>query len=194
MSGPDQNRAGILALSVALAVALALAGCGEDESSEGNPGTLRVAVAVAKSFLSNFVEATETEPESTPLPPESPPMPLASFEPEVPETCEIPYSGPITIIPVRNAAALARSVADRPIRELVYETEDTAIFEGGRVLTLNMENLGTHLNAVGWSTNPIKIMGAGVRPGGSSLNTGWNSAENTQNTGKKRKKKRRRRG
>ena len=119
-------------------------------------------------------------------------MPLASFEPEAPETCEIPYSGPVTVIPVRSAAALARSVADRPSRELVYETEDTAIFEGGRVLTLDMENLGTHLNAVGWSTNPIKIMGAGVRPGGSSRNLGWNSAENTQ--GKKRKKKRRRRG
>jgi hypothetical protein len=118
-------------------------------------------------------------------------MPLASFEPEVPETCEIPYSGPVTIIPVRNASALSRSVADRPRRELVYETEDTAIFEDGRVLTLNMENLGTHLNAVGWSANPIKIMGAGVRPGGSRRNTGWNSAENT---GKRSKKRRRRRG
>ncbi len=117
-------------------------------------------------------------------------MPLASFEPEAPETCEIPYRGPVTIVRVRSPTALARSVADRPSRELVYETEDTAIFEDGRILTLNLENLGTHLNAVGWSTNPINIMGAGVRPGGSGRNTGWNSAENT---GKKSKKKRRRR-
>jgi hypothetical protein len=186
VSRHDRNRAAILALCLALA----LAGCGNDEPSEGNPGTLRVAKAVLKSFLSNSVEATETEATPpalvAPPPPAAPPMPLASFEPEVSETCEIPYSGPVTIIPVRNASALARSVADRPSRELVYATEDTAIFEDGRVLTLNMENLGTHLNAVGWSANPIKIMGAGVRPGGSRRNS-------AENTGKRSKKKRRRR-
>lgn len=181
--------------ALALCLALVLAGCGQDESEDGNPGTLRVARAVLKSLLSNSVEATETRPEP-PAPPESAPTsplppPLASFETEAPETCQIPYTGTVTIIPVRSATALARSVADRPARELVYETEDTAIFEDGRVLTRDLENLGTHLNAVGWSTNPMKILGAGVRPGGSSKNAGWSSGEGS---GKKRKKKRRRRG
>lgn len=176
---------------------LALAGCGESESRDDDPGAFRVVKAVVASLLSNSVEAAPTE--AAPAPPEPepvapPPQPLASFEAEVPQTCTIPYNGPVTIIPVRTAAALARSVSSRPERELVYETDDTAIFEDGRVLTLDMENLGAHLNAVGWSTNPMKILGAGVRPGGLARNLGWNSAENTRNTGKKGKRQRRRRG
>ena len=74
----------------------------------------------------------------------------------------------------------------------MYETEDTAIFAGGRVLTTDLEGVGSHLNAVGWSTNPMKILGSNVRPGGSSRNIGWSSAENTQKRGSRSKKRRRR--
>ena len=196
-----------LALSFTLTVTGALTGCGQSESEDGQPSTFRVVKAVMKSLLSNSVEVKESptegastsqqpgrsEPASS-SEPEAGTPPAVLAEAEAPQTCSVPYGGAVTIIPVRNANALQRSVAERPSRGLVYETEDTAIFDNGQVLTTNLEGLGTHLGAVGWSANPMKILGASVRPGGSSRNVGWNSAENTKSKSKRGKRKRRRRG
>jgi hypothetical protein len=179
--GSRAPRRWVLRVLLAAGLALSLPGCGSGgkrDSGEPEAGPLRVVEAMIKGFLSNKVDAKETK-ESAPEREPAPPQPdAASFaETAPPETCVVPYSGPVTIIPVRSAMALARSVAERPRQQLVYETENTAIFGDGRVITTDVEDVGRHLNAVGWSANPIQILGASVVPGGSSQNLGWSSGE-----------------
>jgi hypothetical protein len=180
-------------LRIFLVVTIALAGtaCAKSEGDEPDPGAFRIAKAVITNLLSNSVEASE-ETEAAPAPPAAP-APAPVFADEPPQTCEVPYNGPVTVIPVRTVAALRNSVAREPDHTLVYETDDTAIYDDGKVLTVALEDVGTHLNAVGWSANPIQILGTSVRPGGSNKNLGWNSSETTPGM-KKRKKKKRRRG
>jgi hypothetical protein len=150
--------------------------------------------AVLTGLLSNAVEARE-EPGAAPrLPPEPGAEAALALQTEEPQTCVVPYNGPVTIIQARTPSALARTVADRPRVPIVYETEDTAIWEDGRVVTTDVENLGTHLNAVGWASNPMQILGAGARPGGSTRNLGWASATSSFGNSKTTKKRRRRRG
>jgi hypothetical protein len=184
------------------ALALAL-GCSNGDPGEAKPGTFRVLKAIVTSFLSNSVDAQEAGQErgedkgdrglDAQRPAPGPPPTFASMEPEPPKTCVVPYNGPVTIVPVRTSAVLARSVAERRDARLVYETDDTAIWEDGRVLTMNVEDLGTHLNAVGWASNPMQILGASTRPGSSSSNLGWGSGQ-TSFKNPVVKKRRRRRG
>ena len=171
--------------------------CSRDDAPGDRPGTFRVLKAVARGFLANSVEASK-ELEEGPLEglatqlPQAPPLgPLVA---EPPETCFVPYNGPVTIIPVRTPAALQRSIDDRRGVSIVYETDDTAIWEDGRVLTMDVENLGTHLNAVGWASNPMRILGASARPGGSVANLGWNSGQTSFKKKAGARKRKRRRG
>lgn len=186
--------------ALALLLAFALAGCAKSEASgarkDDEPSGFQIAKAIVTNLLSNSVEAKKqaaSEPDrQAPAPREaSADWAVAAAQTELSQTCEIPYNGPVTVIPVRTATALARSVADRPARDLVYETDDTAIFEDGRVLTTALENVGSHINAVGWSANPVEILGASVRPGSSRMNVG---ASSESSFGKKKRRKRRRRG
>jgi hypothetical protein len=177
------------------------AGCGAaDEASKGKPSAFRIAKAVITSLLSNSVEIRETPPtDPRPEQPGQPKQPeqseaLAATEPDAPQTCVVPYTGPVTIIPVPTAAALARSIADRPQVRVVYETEDAAIWEDGRVLTLDMEKLGAHLNAVGWAANPIRIVSASARPGGAAGSRSWNSGASPFKPRASARKRKRRRG
>lgn len=176
------------------------AGCGgsTDANGEAKPSGFQIAKAVLTSLLSNSVEA-----EPAPAPVEPTVDPIATTEDlaalasnaDVPQTCVVPYNGPVTIIKASSLTAFARGVDDRPRARIVYETEDTAIWEDGRVLTTDVENVGTHLNAVGWASNPMQIMGAGARPGGSRQNLGWASSTSSfKNSNSTKKRKRRRRG
>jgi hypothetical protein len=220
-------------LLVVCVVILILA-CSQDETAKGQPSTFQVVKAVAKSLLSNSVEAREaTSPEALAGRPDAlarrpdalarrpdalartpdalatsldamtaTPVGTAAVVPSAApvalealpaETCLVPYRGTVTIIPVRTPAALQRSIDDRPRVPVVYETEDTAIWRDGRVLTLDLENVGSHLNAVGWASNQMEILGTGSRPGGSSANLGWDSGQSgfkKRGTAKKRKRRR----
>ena len=175
-------------------------GGGDDPKGDAQPGVGQILRAVMTSLVSNAIDAREqdaadADPAPTPGPPEGPPELAVTREPEAPQTCEIPYNGPVTIIRAPTPTAFARSRDERRRAALVYETDDTAIWEDGRVLTTDVENLGTHLNAVGWSSNPMQIVGASTRPGGSGQNVGWNSATSSfqdSKTTEKRKQKRRR--
>lgn len=173
---------------------------GEDADGAPQPSATRIAGAVLKSLLSNKVEARETDPKSAPAPSPSspPPSDFAAIPADAPETCTIPYSGTVTIIPVRTATSIHRATGDRGGVPVVYETDDTAIWEDGRVMTTNMENVGTHLNAVGWSSNPMQIAGTGQRPGSSRKNLGFGSAissfERGNTSSRKKLKRSRRRG
>lgn len=176
------------------AASLACAPASEGDGN-GKPGAFRIARAVLTNLLSNRVG---TRDEGTP-PPAAPrdPQPLLAAETPVadpPESCRVPYSGPVTIIPVRSSAAIARSLAERREVPVVYETDDTAIWRDGRVMTTDVENLGHHLDALGWAANPMTIAGAGIRPGGSNRNLGWNSSTSSfqESDGRKRKRTRRR--
>jgi hypothetical protein len=124
---------------------------------------------------------------------------LAKEEPgppidEEPTTCEVPYNGQVTIVSVRNPAALVRAMTDRGPIPIVYSTEDTTIYEDGRVLTWNVEAVGDHLNAVGWVSNPMRILGAGTIPGNQFASSGWGKQSNSSKPSRAKKKRRRRRG
>ena len=197
-----------------LLIASLVTGCGgggSDEASETKPGPFRIVRAIITSLLSNSIEINESselselselnekEPAAQAAPPDAgrSSQPMAAQEPDAPQTCVVPYTGPVTIVAVRTPTALARSVADRGQVRLVYETEDTAIWEDGRVHTLNVEELGTHLNAVGWASNPMRILGAGTRPGGAAARGGWNAGTSSFKRSAKsnaRKRRKRRRG
>ena len=99
-----------------------------------------------------------SEPEATSAAP--PQQPIALATPIANEgSCEIPYRGLVTIIPVRSRNALRRAAADPTASVLVYSTKDTAIFDDGRVLTADVENVGEDLSAVGWAANQMRILG-----------------------------------
>jgi hypothetical protein len=188
----------VLASSLALALGLSLAlamGCSGGDATDGKPGTMRVLKAIVTSFLSNSVDAEKQADASEGETPSRAPEPapdFAALDPEPAETCVIPYNGPVTIIPVRSPSVLSRTIAERRDARLVYATEDTAIWEDGRILTMNLEDLGTHLNAVGWASNPMQILGASTRPGSSSSNLGWGSGQTSFQTPIVKKRKRRR--
>ena len=180
-----------------------LAGCSRDAADDGDPGTFRVAKAVLKSLLSSAAEPSSAEPSSEEVDAAEPSKvvsesaPAAASaqvapEPEAPQTCVVPYSGPVTIIAAASTNVLRKSVLERRGVPLVYETDDTAIWEDGRVMTVDVENVGNHLNAVGWATNPMQILGAGTRPGGSSA--GWDSGDGQFAFKQSKARKTRRRG
>ncbi len=183
-----------------------VAGCGADAERPGSgdpqPSTFQVLRAIAGKLLANSVEARpeadEEEGEEARTPERSKPRlakapPPPAFEAEVPQTCEVPYNGPVTIIRAQTPTVLARAVSGKRRARLVYETDDTAIWDDGHVVTTDVENLGTHLNAVGWAANPMRIAGAGTRPGASTRNLGWGSGTSSfknSNTTKRRKRRR----
>jgi hypothetical protein len=170
-----------------------LAGCSGDDAAEGKPGTLRIAKAVIARLLSDSSDAGSSERTSRAAAEPEATVPLPVAEPEPPQTCVVPYSGPVTIIAASTPNVLRRSVAERRGVPLVYETDDTAIWQDGRVMTVDVENVGSHLNAVGWAANPIQLLGASARPGGSTANLGWDSGESqfASKTTKSRKTRRR---
>lgn len=176
-------------LLLSLPLVVCLAACGKSDSAETEPGTAQVVKAIVKGLFSNSVEVEERG--SAPDRAYTPPSFADVSDSGAGETCEIPYSGPVKIISVRTPGALARAVSAEPSWDLVYETDDTAIFRDGRVMTTDLESVGSHLNAVGWSSNPMQIMGGSVRPGASTANLGWASAPNSTGGPKKKKKKRR---
>jgi hypothetical protein len=108
---------------------------------------------------------------------------------EAPSTCEVPYSGPVTIVPVRTIGALERAMNDRGTIPVVYATEDTAIYRDGRVLTTNVEALGEHLNAVGWVENPMQILGSASGPPAGAAD--WRTTRNGNGTRKQTRTRRR---
>jgi hypothetical protein len=101
----------------------------------------------------------------------------------------VPYSGPVTIVPVRTIGALERAMNDRGTIPVVYATEDTAIYQDGRVLTTKVEALGEHLNAVGWVENPMQILGAASGPPAGAAD--WRTTRNGNGTRKQTRTRRR---
>ena len=140
-------------LIATLAGCLLAAGCSPSE-----PGTERGSdLPGFVGFLLANVISSEERPPAESAPTVEPT--LATLEPgpvpaEEPTSCAVPYSGPVTIVTVRNGAALERAMADRSV-PIAYSTEDTVIYEDGRVLTANVEGVGEHLNKVGWAQNPM---------------------------------------
>lgn len=65
---------------------------------------------------------------------------------------------------MRTQYAFSEAVAARDSTALVYATDDTAIYEDGRVLTTRLEDVGEHLTQLGWAGNPMRILGASSRP------------------------------
>ena len=111
---------------------------------------------------------------------------------EEPTSCEVAYSGPVTIVTVRTLGALARAMADRRPIPIVYSTEDTAAYEDGQVLTSNVEAVGDHLNALGWVQNPMRIAGAGTGVYASAVS--YDRSRDSSSSKPKTRRKRRRRG
>ena len=164
--------------SCAAVIGIALVGCspGSDsgERVAGDPSAAEILGVMAARFVKDR-EASQraAEPENetntapaAPNPPEPettsapPQQPIALATPIANEgSCEIPYRGLVTIIPVRSRNALRRAAADPTPSVLVYSTEDTAIFDDGRVLTADVENVGEDLSAVGWAANQMRILG-----------------------------------
>ena len=111
---------------------------------------------------------------------------------EEPTSCEVAYSGPVTIVTVRTPRALARAMADRRPIPIVYSTDDTAAYEDGQVLTSNVEAVGDHLNALGWVQNPMRIAGAGTGVYASAVS--YDRSRDSSSSKPKIRRKRRRRG
>lgn len=76
--------------------------------------------------------------------------------------CAIPYTGPVAIVLVRSGQAFANAASEHASVGIVYETDDTVIFEDGRVITTHLENVGEHLSLLGWAENSMQILGAGA--------------------------------
>ena len=199
----------LLVCSASLCLLVIGAGCGgSGDDAEAKPGAARIVRAVLSSLLSNSVEARKSDEAGLEEPPRGdasraeaqdardPRLAAGNDEGLGPERCVVPYNGPVTIIRASTPTAFARSVGGRRHVPLVYETEDTAIWQDGRVLTTDVENLGSHLNAVGWASNPMQIAGASARPGSSGQNLGWDSGTSSfkDSSQTKKRKKRRRRG
>lgn len=192
---PVTKRIPMLRAALALVCCSCVLACGptSDEGGEARPGALRL----ARALLSSLLSEREEPPETGSLPPRTPPDPEPLVDRPEPEaeaarSCRVPYAGPVTIIPVRAADSLARAVAERREVLLVYETDDTAIWSDGRVMTTDMETLGEHLNAVGWAENPITIAGPATRPGASGRNPAWSSSTSFFEKSGKQKRRRRR--
>ncbi len=168
--------------------------CSQPDSDESGGASLSGFVGF---LLANVVASEESEPADadTDGAPDLPPS-FATQEPDLsvdeePTSCKVPYNGPVTIVAVRTPAALARAMADRGAIPIVYSTEDTAIYEDGRVMTSSLEAVGDHLNAVGWVQNPMRILGAGTSQRTQVASSEWRRNSNSSKPGKRRKKRRR---
>ena len=138
---------------------------------------------------SDAVRGLEDSPDTTPA------LASASRTPvldppggEEPTGCEVAYSGPVTIVRVRTLAALEQAMADRRPIQIVYSTEDTAVYEDGRVLTSNVAAAGEHLNALGWAQNPMQILGAATGRRASATSYDWSSG--SKRTGRRTRRRR----
>jgi hypothetical protein len=85
----------------------------------------------------------------------------------------------VTVIPVRYASQLQRTVAALRAAPLIYQTADTAVFEDGRIVTSEVEHVGAHLNELGWTENPLKISGAAAGAAGTARYA-WRSGQGLQ--------------
>lgn len=172
--------------------------CSQPDSDESGGASLSGFVGF---LLANVVASEQSEPADadTDGAPDVPPS-FATQEPDLsvdeePTSCKIPYNGPVTIVTVRTATALARAMADRGAIPIVYSTEDTAIYEDGRVMTSNVGAVGDHLSAVGWVQNPMQILGAGTSQRTQVASSQWRRNSNSSKPGTSRKsRKKRRRG
>ena len=75
-----------------------------------------------------------------------------------------PPSEPVLLVLVESPQQV-RAAADgiSRARPLVNEA-DTVIFADGRAVTSNLASVSTHLNALGWASRKIEIVGAGSMP------------------------------
>jgi hypothetical protein len=111
---------------------------------------------------------------------------LASADSET--TCEVRYNGPVAIVPVRTRQAFARARSERPATAVVYETDDTAIYDDGRVVTTNLAGVGEHLSLIGWAENPMRILGASAASGVRTSGSDWRSAGSNGKTTSRRRR------
>ncbi len=197
--GVSRFRLSLAFPALAAAVGIALLGCspGPDSDASGQraasePGAAEIlGVMVARFVNDREASRRAAEPGNEPTfenrEGQSPPAPnplrasatrAPRYQP-TPEadggSCEVAYRGLVTIIPVRDRAALRRATAGQGSAKLVYSTGDTAIFDDGRVLTARVENVGDHLSAVGWAENPMRILGATSNAGATPANYAWRS-------------------
>lgn len=77
-----------------------------------------------------------------------------------------PASEPVLLVLVESPQQV-RAAADgiSRARPLVNEA-DTVIFADGRAVTSNLASVSAHLNALGWASRKIEIVGAGSMPRG----------------------------
>ena len=191
-----------LLVSCALLGAL---GCGKagDAESGPKPSMATVARAVLNELFASGDRGGEesapgfagetTRPDAWGALSSDDPALLVATEPEeeAPTTCVIPYNGVVTVLPMRSERHLERAVAATRSATLVYETDDTAIFDDGRILTASVETVGDHLGAVGWVDNPIEIMGASSRRSAPAAYT-WSAGSDASRANPKKLKKKRR--
>ena len=191
---PSQ-RHGTLAGPAVLAIACFTLCTACSPSDAAAPGSRSLSALVGR-FLAKAAQRNDEEGSGAakPTPSHRSPTPARADAAvadarEEPRTCEVPYSGPVTIVPVRTIGALERAMNDRGTIPVVYATEDTAIYQDGRVLTTKVDSLGQHLNTVGWAENPMQILGAASGPPASAAD--WRTTSNGGSTGKQRRTRRR---
>ena len=92
--------------------------------------------------------------------------------------CEPSYRGVVTVVSLRDAKGLGRAVAQRGAVPVVYRNDDTVVYEDGQVLTTKLENVTAPLSELGWSGNPIRLLGsaASSSTAGSGSSWSWNGA------------------
>lgn len=92
--------------------------------------------------------------------------------------CEWTYSGVVTIVSLRDERGLGRAIAGRGEIPVVYRSADTVVYEDGQVLTTKVENVTAPLSELGWSGNPIRLLGSATSSStrGSASSWSWNGA------------------
>lgn len=175
-----------IGLALACCLLLTTAACAPRSGEPGFVSSfLRTLVARALSDGPTDASLTTKEPaaSATPLASQATTTPadtLAGEEIDDPEEgmCEWTYSGVVTIVSLRDERGLGRAIAGRGEIPVVYRSADTVVYEDGQVLTTKVENVTAPLSELGWSGNPIRLLGSATSSStrGSASSWSWNGA------------------
>lgn len=73
-----------------------------------------------------------------------------------------PALEPVLLVLLGPGASVASAAEGLSSAQRLVSTPDTVVYADGRAVTSNLDAMSRHLNALGWSSRPIEIVGAGT--------------------------------